>query len=330
MVGCLCLAPSLAVYHIVMCVGKGVDVLASQLLPYRSGVVALPQVRSLGRPLVRLVDDVVGSATLVGIANLVLILHLVDPLLLSALLFFHVLPPLQIPLVLLDSSRVYLLLFDLVPLLPLGLLDRGEIAHKSVIRLLKVAARWVWIVHKHVVDVLIKVANLISQSFLVARRRRLAGCGLLLILHIVVGYLLLLWLLLRSASGWIRLRHRLRRSLRLRLLQVLILLLCLLLSSLLNQGLGTRLRISLLRRELRPASASGIGRLPDIADAIIAVCRTECRCAARTDVLLPSVVSLIGRLVLWLLLKGSSVGCLLILLLLLLLRGTVIELLRLR
>merc|ERR1719329_702016 len=104
MVG-LCLAPSLAVYQIVMCVGKGVDVLASQLLPCRSGVVPLPQVRSLGRPLVCLVDDVVGSAALVGIANLVLILHLVDPLLLSALLFFHVLPPLQIPLVLLDSSR---------------------------------------------------------------------------------------------------------------------------------------------------------------------------------------------------------------------------------
>ena len=77
-------------------------------------------------------DDVVSSAALVGVTNLIFALHLVYSIPISLLLLLHELPPLEISLIFLNPTRINHLLLVLIPLFSLHFLDGSKVTNKPI------------------------------------------------------------------------------------------------------------------------------------------------------------------------------------------------------
>ena len=121
------------VHEVVVGIRQSVNILAPQLPSDMRSLITLPKVRSFSRALVFLINDIVSGSAFVGVANLILILHFLNPFLLSILLVLHELPALEISFVFLNAAGVDLLLFDLTSLFSLQLFHGGKITHESVL-----------------------------------------------------------------------------------------------------------------------------------------------------------------------------------------------------
>lgn len=187
------LPPFSSIKEVVACISKGVHVFASQLFSHKCSLISLLQVASLVSPVVFQVDDIEGGSPFVGIANLVLLPHKVDLVSLPLPFILHVLPPLEIPLVLLNSSRIYQLLLIPVAHVSLSFLDSCEVSHIAIFGRLEVTALGVGVVHQYVVHILVIVADSISEPLLVAQRK----IGIILFEHLLTKLLFKLTVVVR-------------------------------------------------------------------------------------------------------------------------------------
>ena len=88
------LSSILSINQIVMCIRQCVYIFASQLLSCMSCLITSPKICTFSWPLIFLINDIVSGTALVCITNLVLTFHAVNPLFISALFIFHILPSL--------------------------------------------------------------------------------------------------------------------------------------------------------------------------------------------------------------------------------------------
>ena len=147
------------------------------------------------------VKDIEGSSALVGVANLVLGLHSINTLILSILLIFHILPTLEITLILLNSiygiynvsknkveklrnlpSGVDQRLLPRILFLSTLFFDSREVLVESVTITHVVTRLVIRCIHHDVVNVLVKVADTIAQSLLLVHGQ--VGWGLIVHLRV--------------------------------------------------------------------------------------------------------------------------------------------------
>lgn len=96
--------PLLAIRQIVPNVAQAIQLLAPQHLPHLVVVIPLLQVLALLRILVAKVDDIIGCSAFIGVTDFILLCHVLNAPALALFFVLHILPPLEVALVLLNSK----------------------------------------------------------------------------------------------------------------------------------------------------------------------------------------------------------------------------------
>ena len=151
------------VQQIIASVCERVNILTSNLLAHKRGLISLLEIASFIGPIVLEVDDIESSSTFICISNLILLTHQIDFVSLPLPLFLHVLPAFQIALILLNPLWINELLLIPVAHLPLRLFNSSKISNVAILGRLEITALRVGVIHEHVVHVLVVISNSIPQ-----------------------------------------------------------------------------------------------------------------------------------------------------------------------